>query len=292
MRFACRSLVGALSLAAAYCSSSVAQTKPALQAPAGFDAGSAMTALFGNFDSKTSQSHFNISQATADRLKDPPFGSGAEIVVRPLRVLPAREDGKQKFILLTYSVPRVTWNFDCHACRPYIGEAIFVRVGQRLSVESSGDMITEAGGFGQPSRDFRVARIGPRRIGVEMIDSEEAQGETTTLKALFIAWSGKVNEALHFIAHDDDKGGCDNIPCYSNQRNMSFVPGANKSYFDIVLVLSGTDMTDQLPFRRMRVHGTERFGLVNGFYESQSKTGNTTSLDRFIQKEQSIQSAH
>jgi len=251
-----------------------------------------MATLFGNFDAKSGTSHSNISQATANRLKDQNFKSGAEIVVRPLRVLEAQEVGKQKVILLIYSVPRVEWNFDCHACRPYIGEAVFVRDEKRWKVESSGDMITEAGGFGHPPHDFRVVQLGPRRIGLEMINSDGGQGETTILNALFVAWNGKVNEALHFFAHDDDLGGCVEIPCYSNHRSISFVPGANSDYFDVVLALSGTDMTDQLPYRRKPVHGVERFAFTDGFYKSQSRTGDMTSLERSIQEEQSIQSAH
>jgi hypothetical protein len=292
MLFACRTVLAGLLLGAVYGSSSVAQTKHAIRPAARFDTGDAMASLFGNFDSKTGASQANISQATADRLKDQNFESGAEIFVRPLRVIEAKEDGRQKFILLTYSVPKVTWNFDCHACRPYIGEAVFVRDGQRWNVESSGDMITEAGGFGHPPHGFRVVQLGPRRIGLEMINGDGGQGETTILNALFVPWNGKVNEALHFFAHDDDLGGCVEIPCYSNHRTISFVSGANGDYFDIFLALSGTDMTDQIPYRRKPVHGVERFAFSHGFYKSQSRTGDTTSLERSVQEEQSIQSAH
>jgi len=122
-----------------------------------------------------------------------------EMVVRPLRVLEAQEDGKRKSVLVTYSVPKLQMPCDCHACRPFIGIAVFVLDGRSWNVESREDMITQSGGFGHPARDFHLIQLGPRRIGIEMTDSEDAQGETKTLKAIFVAWSGKVVEAVHWF---------------------------------------------------------------------------------------------
>lgn len=170
----CRILCCGLLLVSFSCSGLAAQTKPIVQAPAGFDLKEAMNALFGNFDPKTGSSHSSISQATASRLQDSWFKNGDEIIVRPLRILEAQEDGKHKSILVTFSVPKV--NFDCHACRPFIGVVVFVRNGDRWEVESRGDMITYSGGFGEPSRDFRVVHVGPGRIGIQMTDSDEGQG--------------------------------------------------------------------------------------------------------------------
>lgn len=103
------------------------------------------------------------------------------------------------------------------------------------------------------------------------------------MKSIFVAWNGKVNEAMHFFAHEDNKGGCEDLPCYSNERKMSFVPGANADYFDIVLTLSGTDITNSMPYRRKVVNGLERLVFVDGFYKTKTRIGGTTSLERFIE---------
>ncbi len=254
-------------------------------APSGFSVGAAMTVLFGNFSPKTKASEYDIPQTAAPDLKSPWFSAGDELVVRPLRVLEAKEDGKRKIILLTFAVPKARGAFDCHACAPFIGAAVFVHDGQHWKVESSRTVITQGGGFGYPPKDFRVLQVGPRRIGIEMTDRYEGQGEATKAITILVPWNGKVNEALRFITHDDDRGACGlpgGLPCYSNQKGFLVAATKNKDYFDIALNLSGTDMTNGLPYKQRIVHGTELFEWTEGFYKLKTRTGDTTSAERFI----------
>jgi hypothetical protein len=256
-----------------------------IAAPAGFSIRAAMVTLFGNFNSKSGASEYDIPQTTTYDLNGSGLKIGDEIVVRPLRVLEAWEDGTHKMILLTYSRPKDGGSFDCHACAPLIGVAVFVRNGPQWKVESSRAVVTRGGSFGIPTKVFRVVQLGPRRIGIEMTDSYMGGGETEDSMAILVAWGGKVNEALGSFTHDDNKGDCggsDMLPCYVIRKKVSYVPGENKDYFDIAFELSGTELTDTTPCRTKMVRGTERFVFIDGFYKIKTRTGDTASLDQWI----------
>src|SRR5271170_4737521 len=118
--------------------------KPAFSVPTDFQINSAMWSLFGNFDRKTKSSQFEIPQDTELDLKGSAFTIGDAIVVMPLWASIAVENRKHKVVLLTYAVPKSSYghaeadpnNFECHACAPLIGVAIFVYKDHRWQIES------------------------------------------------------------------------------------------------------------------------------------------------------------
>ena len=267
-------------------------SKSLLKVPHGFDIPAAMQSLFGNYDPKAEIAHYDIPQSTVYSLKGSSFEIGDDILVHPLWASAANEDGKDKVVFVFYSLPArddgSPANFECHACTPLIGAAIFVKDGAQWRIESSRTVVTRSGGFGYPPTEIRIITIGPKRIGIEITDGDTGGGETTDTKSILVPWNGKINEALFTVISDDNKGDCgkdaDNGPCYANRKSLSFVPGANPEYFDVLLRLSGTDMTDQEPYRRKIVHGYERFSFANGSYKTIKKTGEKISAERFMEE--------
>ncbi len=257
---------------------------------AGFDVPTAMHTLFGNFNPKAESSSYDVPQTTVLDLKGSSFKIGDKIVIQPLSTLQTTESGQRKVILLTFAVPKESFgrssddlkNFECHACTPLIGVAVFVRGEVGWKVESSRTAVARGGGFGDPPTEFRVIVIGPHTKGIEMIDRASG-GETTLSRVIMVPWNGKVNLALHYIASDDNHGDCgadaDGMPCYANRRRLAFVQGAKRDYYDILLRLSGTDMTDS---QQKTVLGWERFAFADGYYTMVKRVGDRTTLERFI----------
>jgi len=254
-----------------------------------------MTLLFDNYNPKTKSSQYDIPQTTLLDLKGSGFEIGDDIVVQPLWTYAITEGGKRKIAFLTFAVPKSSVglaetdprSFECHACAPLIGAAIFVREGDRWQVESSRTVVSRGGGFGSPPADFQIIVIGPHKIGIEVSDGDTGGGETTISKVIMVPWKGKVNEALRYVAADNNKGDCgtekDELPCYANHKRLSFVPRANHDYFDVLLTLSGTDMTEVAPYRARAVHGLERFTLEDGSYRTKERVGDNTSVERYIE---------
>jgi hypothetical protein len=288
-------LISALTIASLSLHAQAAKSKSTPHLPASFDLGSAMSTLFDNFDPKTESSQSSIPQNTVFDLKGSGFKIGDEIVVQPLWASTVVENGKHKVVFLTYSVPKSRYghgatdlnNFECHACAPLIGAAIFVRIGDRWQVESSRAVVSRGGGWGDPPSDFRIIAIGPHRIGIEISDGDTGGGETTTVKTIVVPWKGKVNEALRYETTNDNKGDCgiekDELPCYSNRKRLSFIPKANHDYFDILLTLSGTDMTEVEPYRAKVVRGLERLTFEDGYYRTKERVDDRTSVEQFIE---------
>jgi len=276
-----------------------AQAKPPaheLQVPAGFNLATGMSLLFGNFNLGTNSSNYDIPQTTVLDLKGSFFEIGDEIIVRPFWISAADEGGMRKIVLLTYAVParhdqqstnETADHFDCHACSPLLGAAIFVQIGSTWAVESSRTAVSRAGAWGDPPSDVQIVSIGPHRSGIEITNSDAGQGETTTARWVLVPWNGKVNEAALRLISDDDKGGCgkdaEGFPCYANRKKMTFVAGKNPEYYDILLVLTGTDLTDGKPLRTRSVQGFERLSFEDGIYKTTHRSGDITSAERAIE---------
>lgn len=261
-----------------------------LKIPSGFDLSAAMRLLFGNFDAKTNSSSSTVPETAMLDLSDSFFEAGDDITVRPFWVSEASEDGQRKIVLLTYAIPTVdpaqaqAPPFDCHACAPLVGAAVFVASGSAWKVESKDIAVAFMGGFGRPPAEAKIVNIGPRRVGIEIDDSYAGQGVTVESKHLFVPWHDKVKDALSRVVSNDNEGTCGKdaggIACYASSRKLLFVPGANPDYYDIELTLSGTDLPVANKPGLRHVHGFEKLSFVDGMYKTIQKSGDKLAEDR------------
>lgn len=264
-----------------------------IQVPTGFDLPAAMSLLFGNYNAMTSTSSYTIPQTTALDLKGSFFKIGDKTIVRPSWVSSVEEGGKRKIVVLTYAVPdqepitpsnETPDSFDCPPCSPLMGVAIFVHDRDAWKIESSNTMVSPLGGFGQPLKYVKIVKIGLHRIGIEFFDGSIGQGETTLSKWLLVPWKNGVNIALTRVISDDNRGGCGKyaggLPCYANKRSLVFIPGSNPEYYDIVLTLTGTDLSDGKPLRLKKVNGFEKLSFIDGIYKTVQKTGDNITADQ------------
>ena len=197
----------------------------------------------------------------------------------------------RSLFLLTYAIPSNDKTYDCHACAPVIGMAVFSQNGQKWHIDASNRAVTFAGEWGKPPKDIQLVTIGPNHVAAKIVDvGKETGGETTEVLELCVPWNGTVNLALQRIIADDDKGGCDpeGVPCYGNRRQLSFVGRDDTEYYDIELRLSGSDVPLDVSAshqRKRQVSGLEVFRFDNGMYRQVSKDGDTTSLDEWMAKQ-------
>jgi hypothetical protein len=223
------------------------------------------------------------------------FQVGDEIVIRPLWTSVLREEGKRKIAFLTYALPKDSeelsandpGNFACHACAPLIGAAIFVLVGNQWQIESSSAVVSRGGGFGSPPVHFRTIQLGPQRFGIEISDGDTGGSETTSTEVILVAWKGKVRQSLRYVSSDNNKRSCGRengeSPCYANRKTMALVRVEGHNFFDLLLTLAGTGLTDTEPYRSKAVHGVERLTFADGYYKTLKRIGDRTEVESEVE---------
>jgi hypothetical protein len=251
-----------------------------------FDIAQAMKMLYGNYDVKT-----RTSAAALPKEKSSFPTSGEEqMTIRMLFSAFSRDAGAQSFVLVTYAVPASKQDFDCHACAPTIGMAVFSQKGLKWSIDASNRAVTSSPEWGKPPTDIQLVQVGPNRRAVQFIDVGGGQGETTAMLQLLIPWNGTVERGLQQIIADDNKGGCDSrggLPCYANHRSVKFIRNDDVEFYDLELKLTGTDfpLSDtSAPMRARKVQGLQIFKFENGKYVQVSRQGDLTSVEDFMQK--------
>jgi hypothetical protein len=244
----------------------------------------AMRLWYGNFDAQSEASTTVVSPTNYHASNR---SAGQQMIVRPAFHVDYDEGSTRKFAVLTYAVP--TRSFDCHACAPTIGMAVFSITSQKWTIESSNSAATTSGGWGKPPSDIQLIQIGANRHAIQIRDADGGQGETTILLQLLTPWKDTVNLGLDRIIADDDSGACgvdgDGLPCYSNRRTMHFVRMPDAEYDNLELELTGTDLpaSESAPVLIARkVSGLEVLRFEKGKYFQISRRGDITNEDRFV----------
>jgi len=251
-----------------------------------FDLAQAMKILYGNYDAKALTS---VASLPKEKSSFPASGE-EQMTIRVLLGAFSGDAGAQSFVLVTYAVPASKQDFDCHACAPTIGMAVFSQKGLKWSIDASNRAITSSGEWGKPPTDIQLVQVGPNRRAVKFIDVGGGQGETTAVLQLLIPWNGTVDLGLEQIIADDNKGGCDSkgsLPCYANHRSVTFLRNDHVEFYDLELKLTGTDSPlsgTSGSMRARKVHGLQIFKFENGKYVQFSRQGDLTSVEDFIQK--------
>ncbi len=240
-----------------------------------FDTQVAMRTMFGNFDPVIKSS---LSQVPPDvSATSPNFQQGGEIRVRPFFVQEVNENGIRRVYIVTWAKP-AGQPFDCKGCAPLISAAVFTPSPAGWKPESLGRAVLTFGDFGKPP-EARLLQIGPHAHAF-LLKVTSMQERTTVAESLLVPWKGAVQEAMRTVVADSNQGSCGGAyPCFSNQRELQFVPGSDSQYNDIVLTLSGTDLPQNPPYKIRRVTGSERLQFQDGKYVHVERQGDTISAE-------------
>ena len=244
--------------------------------------------FYGNYDSKTQAS-------TMPSSGDDDFGAlkddTKQIIVRPLFHAFTEEDGVPSFVLVTYALPEDK-EFDCHACAPAIGMAVFSRKGADWTMTASNEAVTEAGAWGKPERHIQLVRIGPRHHGVAITNHDSHFGESSSALLILVPWDESVTLAITRAIAGDDAGNCGKDsdppwPCYSYKRIFTFLRDGDAEFYRLRLTLTGTDFVDcssgsdrDSPITKRQVRGLEILRLKDGKYVQVLRRGDLTNVDR------------
>lgn len=240
-----------------------------------------MEEIYGNYNPSTGSATAPTPKGAAGESS---YFTTEQVNVHPFFTSPV-PGNPRKIFLLTYAAP-IGQDFGCHMCAPLIGAFEFSFRQARWTVTASSKAALVFGQWGHPPGASKL-KIGPHRYGIELEDTYSGQGEHTQAFALLAPWEGTFGAALTRWLTDEDSGMCGpggDLPCYANHKKMKLVKGANADYFDILLTLSGTEMTQNRPFRTRPVSGVERLQFVNGRYKRLFRTGDIPEFEKDAEK--------
>ncbi len=173
-------------------------------------------------------------------------------------ILTARvvEDEADRVYLFTSAKPAhdPEGEYNCHACAPAIGVAVFVWQDQRWITESANISAGFLGGWGDPP-SVNFIQVGPDKHGLLLSSDDEGQGFSSSFKVLLIPIGKSVENVWSIQDEDDDFDAIDpddksnNPPLYHSSAAIRFfapkdVNRANSTYYDIEVISRGSSMPD------------------------------------------------
>ena len=157
---------------------------------------------------------------------------------------PFRQNNFEKHMIITATVPAGE-HYECHACAPLIGGAVFRRSGRRWVLEADNKYITVTGKFGSTDREvIRFAKIGPSRYGVIFQGDDVHQGYISNYVSLIVPYGKSLVQALEFFVEGPGDAACpDNAgEDFGNFEepgiDVRYVKGESQtSYYDIETIV-------------------------------------------------------
>lgn len=230
--------------------------------PEDFNLAAAMKLLYGNYDPLAHTSTFRTSRAYPHTFFDKP----GKVDARAFLAAGAADSGTTKVFVLTAAVPHGSPEFDCHACAPLIGAAVFAKNGAGWAVESSNKEFDVLGNWGGPPF-AEMLRVGPNRSGFELKPGNTNQGETVGSVMILLAWKGGIHAAFSAEIFSTETSDCGDgmRECRDKSGELSFVRGENADYDDIVLTISGTEESAKTG-KDEKVRRVQNWKFVEGKY--------------------------
>jgi hypothetical protein len=231
--------------------------------PEDFKLPDAMKTLYGNYDPLAHTSTFRLTKTFPHSFFDKP----GKVDARAFLTTGAKDTGAMKVFVLTFGVPHGSPEFDCHACAPVIGAAVFAKKdGGAWAVESANKEFDMLGNWGGPP-GAEIVRVGPDRLAFELKPGNTNQGETVGSVMILLPWKGAVREVFDAETISTATSDCgDGMgDCRDKTGEITFVRGADPDYDEIVLTISGTE-TSAKTGKDEKVRRVQNWKFVDGKY--------------------------
>lgn len=232
-----------------------------------YDDAKAMKLVFGNYNASEKRSAVKLDAAG---VKESGLNAGddtksLDVTASVYFSKPFRQLILDRRLLLFTFVPP---NYDCHACAPSLGGALFSKVEGGWKLDSISRHILTDGAFGELPEP-KMIKLGKERVGIAIETGFTSTGVTEGGLYLVAEVDGKLKEVFLLPeAFGDNGGNCgdDLGPCWSFESKFNYVPGGNDEWFDVVVATTGTEKNDKdeiVPVKKNR-----RFTFQNGKYQA------------------------
>lgn len=152
----------------------------------------------GEFNPDTALTLVYGRETWSDRLarRRNTFDSGQDFI-EPLYDAAYVEDGVEKHVVIATLTPRPRSQYDCHACSPMLGGAVFRRKGDEWRIESTGLKIEPGHAWLDGKHDrLALVRIGRNRYGLLHEVHDVGQGYESMKASLIFGIDGVLASRL------------------------------------------------------------------------------------------------
>lgn len=192
-----------------------------------------------------------------------------------------RENGKHKLFLLTKTIP-TNIPFDCHACLPLIGAAVFVKKRAHWEIEAQNQFIMYDGEYGELPV-MKLIEIGKDKFGLSL-EFEHGVVRDRELSIL-IPYKGSIVNAYKEVIYYENFNDCEyasKIQCEAYTVDLAFDKSVKGDFYGLQVKKFGTIYNDKKN-KMMPVDQRISYQFINGAYSVVSLMGeNYIPKDKWI----------
>lgn len=180
----------------------------------------------------------------------------ATVSISVLLEAEVQEGDADRFYLVASAKPvkEAFGEYECHACLPAIGVAMFTKQAQRWTLESVNSAAGFYGGWGNPP-GVDLVEVGPKKHGIVLSVADMGQGFAASTKSLLTPVGKTIVESWSIQDENDNLGSIDpddkenkEVP-YRASAAFKFFPGDEVTgglgeYYDIEVISRGEDKED------------------------------------------------
>ncbi len=240
----------------------------------------ALTMIYGNYDSVSKSSTW-MNMPFSNK-EDAGYFEEKKGLVRAIFFNPYHENGKNKIFLLTKTIP-TNIPFDCHACLPLIGAAVFVNKRGHWEIEAQNKMIMYDGEYGELPV-MKLIEIGKNKFGLSLEFGHVVVRDKEI--NIFVPYKNSIVNAYKEIIFYENFNDCEyarTIQCEAYKTTINFDKSTKGDFYDLQVKKFGTIYSDKRR-KMMPVYQRISYRLINGSYTMIRQMG-----ENYIPKDKQIE---
>ena len=211
--------------------------------------------LYNQYDAKTETAQWVCTKEQTPDPRHEGWPCRKEYTTVSISVLltaQVNEDGAEKTYLVASAVPdKVPGGYECEACAPALGVAVFAWRAQHWMLESANPAIGFFGGLGDPAQ-VDLVHVGREKHGLQIQLGDDHGGYGESDKVLFIPLGKTITRVWKICDEEDDAGAYDPSDkwaphvFYRSSAAIRFFEGEqdgpkSRDYYDIEVISRGTN---------------------------------------------------
>jgi len=230
----------------------------------------ALIMIYGNYNS-TSKSSYWANIPFPDKEDSIGYFKERNGIVRAIFYQPYYENGKDKIFLLTKTIP-TNIPFDCHACLPLIGAAVFVTKRGHWEIEAQNQFIMYDGEYGELPV-VKLIPVGKNKFGLSLDFGHVAIRDREL--SILVPYKNSIVNAHKEIIYYENFSECEfarKIPCEAYTADVVFDKAMKGDFYGLKVKKFGTIYSDKRE-KMMPVDQRISYQFIDGFYSVVSQIG-------------------
>ncbi len=231
----------------------------------------AMKMIYGNYNS--AMKHASWENISFPNKEIDGYFKERKGFVKTISLITFQENGKNKVFLLTKTIP-TNIPFDCHACLPLIGAAVFTENNNHWKIEAQNQFIMYDGEYGELPV-VELIQVGQNKFGLSLEFNHVAERDKEL--SLLIPYKKNILQAHKETVYYENFNDCtfsETIPCEAYTAAVNFEKSNEDDYYNFKVKKFGTTYSEKRN-KSMPVDETITYKFMNGKYKEINHAGSS-----------------